>query len=281
MGNPIRVLLVDDEKTFVFNMARLLRFRGFEVVTAFNGLEALETLDSETYFDVVVLDIKMPGMNGLDTLSEIRKAVPKTEVIMLTGHATVESGIQSIRNGAYDYLMKPCDIDDLSEKIKEACEVERIRSRPVLWPRHLVKEIIWPSFIRLASLDPAEKALEVFRREVDMPVRESLYILDDEDRFLGIVTRRDLLNSARTSHPERSITWDELMADPGLLPSATLGDLMRPGHPVAVDPEENLTEVAHRMIRNNVRCMPVVERERVRGIVRLQDIFQYVETEIA
>lgn len=279
MATPIRVLLVDDERTFVLNMARLLKFRGFDVFTAFNGFEALAALESEAYFDAVVLDIKMPGMNGLDVLSKIKKAAPKTEVIMLTGHATVESGIQSLREGAFDYLMKPCDIEDLAEKIKEACEVERIRSRPVLWPRHLVKEIIWPSFIRLTSGDMAAKALEVFRREADMPVRESLYIMDENDRFVGTVTRRDLLAAAQGSHPERLLTWEGLLADPGLLPAVCLGDLMHPDHPFAVNPEENLNQVARRMIDNNVRCMPVVEGDRVRGIIRLQDIFKYVETE--
>lgn len=142
MNNSIRVLLVDDEERFVLNLARLLEFRGFKVSTALDGFKALEALEKKDEgFDVVVLDVKMPGMDGITTLGKIKKKFPDIEVIMLTGHATLESGLQCIREGAFDYLMKPCDIEDITKKIKEACEVERIKSRPMLWPRNPVKEI--------------------------------------------------------------------------------------------------------------------------------------------
>ena len=275
-----RVLLVDDEKKFVMNLARLLKFRGFDVSTALDGLSALDTLGDDEGFDVVVLDIKMPGMDGLAVLTEIKKKAPSTEVIMLTGHATVESGIQSLRNGAFDYLMKPCDVEELVEKLNEACEVERIRRRPVLWPRNLVKEITWPSFVKLYARDPIEKALAVFQRDRGMPSKESLYVMDSEDRFKGIVTRRDLLSAAQKEHPERILTWHDLTSDPKRLPQMVISDILRPDYPMATNPEENLTEVASRMIENNVRCMPVIEGEKVIGFIRLFDIFQHVEHEI-
>ncbi|MEA3231534.1 MAG: response regulator, partial [Thermodesulfobacteriota bacterium] len=274
------VLLVDDEEQFVLNMSKLLKFRGFEVSTALDGFKALELFKSGEGFDVVVLDEKMSGMDGISALSRIKKIAPHTEVIMLTGHATLESGIEAIRWGAFDYLMKPCDIEDLTEKIKEACEVERIKHRPVLWPRNLVKDIAWPSFIRLETRDPIAKALEVFKRGIGMPAKEALYILDKEDRFQGIITRRDLIDAARKAHPDRVIAWVDLIEDPRLLPPVILGDVMRPDHPITADPEENLTQVAHRMITDKIRSMPVVEGEKVKGFIRLQDIFQYVEHKI-
>ncbi|MBC2709582.1 MAG: response regulator [Desulfosarcina sp.] len=280
MNNGIRVLLVDDEEKFVKNMARLLRFREFMVETALDGFKALAAIEEDEGFDVVVLDVKMPGMDGITTLGKIKKHSPETEVIMLTGHATVESGIQAIREGAFDYLMKPCDIEELAEKIKEACEVERIRRRPVLWPRNLVKEITWPSFVKLYANDPIVKALEVFQRDKGMSSKESLYVLDAEDRFEGIVTRRDLLTAAQKEHPERSLTWHDLADNPEQLPRIILADILQPDYPIATNPEENLTEAARRMIDNNVRCMPVVEGEKVIGFIRLLDIFQYVEHEI-
>jgi len=276
----IRVLLVDDEEQFVLNMAKLLKFRGFAVSTALDGFKALELFKSGEGFDVVVLDVKMPGMDGISTLSRIKKIAPHTEVIMLTGHATLESGIDAIRWGAFDYLMKPCDIEDLTEKIKEACEVERIKQQPVLWPRNLVKEITRPSFIRLGTGDPLIKALKVFIRGAGMPAKEKLYILDEEDRLQGVITRRDLMDAARKAHPDRVIAWVDLVKDPHLLPPVILGDVMRPDHPITADPEENLTLVAHRMITDNIRSMPVVEGEKVKGFIRLQDIFQYVEHKI-
>lgn len=281
MNHHTRVLLVDDEEKFVINMARLLRFRGFDVSTALDGPAALKVLREEGYFDVVVLDIKMPEMDGLTALTEIKRISPLSEVIMLTGHATLDSGIESIRKGAFDYLMKPCEIELLTEKIKEACEVERIRRRPVLWPRNLVKEITWPSFIKLYVDDSIEKALTVFRRRAGGPAKENLYILSPGDRFAGTVNRRILLDAAREAHPHRNVEWKDLTENPGLLPGMTLGEIMRTGYPITTNPEENLTEVAQRMIENNIRAMPVVEDGIVKGFIRLQDIFQYVEREIS
>ncbi|MBW2709692.1 MAG: response regulator [Deltaproteobacteria bacterium] len=280
MNHTIRVLLVDDEEKFVMNMARLLRFRGFDVSTAEDGFMALKALEADGDFDVVVLDIKMPGMDGLTVLTGIKKKSPETEVIILTGHATLESGIQSIRDGAFDYLMKPCDIELLTDKIKEACEVERIRRRPVLWPRNLVKEITLPSFTKLETGDTLTRALEVFNRGAGMPVKEALYVLDKQDRFKGMVTRRDLIEAAKKANPEQSLTWADLVQNPSLLPQKTLDKVMRSSHPIAISPEENLTKVAQQMIANNVRCVPVVEGDKVTGFIRLQDIFQYVEREI-
>jgi ActR/RegA family two-component response regulator len=281
MNNSIHVLLVDDEETFVRNLARLLRFRGFEVTIALDGYRALKLLRGEPGFDVIVLDVKMPRMDGIATLGQIKRISPEMAVIMLTGHAMLESGIQSIRDGAFDYMMKPCDIEDLSEKIREACEVERIRRCPVLWPRNLIREITWPSFVNLTTRDFLRKALEVFTREVGMPAKESLYILDDDDRFQGTVTRRDLLKMARKETRDRPLTWEALIRNPGLLPDVPLGAVMRPDHPIATNPEENLTQAAQRMIEHHVRCMPVIEDDKVKGFIRLQDIFQHVGDKIA
>ncbi len=92
---------------------------------AFNGAEALEKIGKNTNLDVVILDVKMPGMDGIETLGEIKKAHPLVEVIMLTGHATVESGIEGMKSGAYDYLMKPCDLEQLMLKVEQATKKKR------------------------------------------------------------------------------------------------------------------------------------------------------------
>jgi ActR/RegA family two-component response regulator len=276
MDGPIRVLLVDDEERFVQNLAKLLRGRGFEVTTALDGAAGVAAVETDARFDVVVLDVKMPGMDGIETLGRIKEISPDTEVLMLTGHANVETGIEAMREGALDYLMKPCDIEDLVAKINEAREVEDIRRRPVLWPRRLVKEITWPSFVRLEVDDPLEKALDVFMQEPGMGARDDLYVLDAEDRFQGVVSRRDLMTAAQGRQPERAIDWSDLAGHPEWLPAEPLRSIMRPGHPAATDPEANLSEVARRMLDHKVRCMPVLEDGRVTGIVRLNDVLQHL-----
>jgi len=114
------VMLVDDEVPFVETMTKRLTKRNLTILSAFSGAEALEKLNQQRNVDVVVLDVKMPGMDGIETLREIKRAHPLVEVVMLTGHATVETAIEGMKLGAFDYLMKPVDIDDLLFKVQDA-----------------------------------------------------------------------------------------------------------------------------------------------------------------
>jgi DNA-binding NtrC family response regulator len=115
-----RVLLVDDETPFIEALSKRLSKRDLLVVTATSGPEALDKLKTDSPIDVVVLDVKMPGMDGTETLRAIKRDYPLVEVIMLTGHATVDSAIEGMKPGAWDYLMKPCDMDILMGKVREA-----------------------------------------------------------------------------------------------------------------------------------------------------------------
>ncbi len=119
------ILLVDDEAPFVETMTKRLSKRDLNIITAYSGEEALERLNNHRNTDVVILDVKMPGMNGIETLAKIRDQFPLTEVIMLTGHATVESAIEGMKLGAFDYLMKPCEIEQLMAKVQEAAKKKR------------------------------------------------------------------------------------------------------------------------------------------------------------
>ncbi len=114
-----RILLVDDEVAFADNLHKLLSKRGYDVVVVYNGADAVNNV-GEKEFDVIILDMKMPGMDGIATLKEIKKKVPLVEVVILTGHGSVESGIEGMQLGAFDFLMKPVSIDDLQEKVSEA-----------------------------------------------------------------------------------------------------------------------------------------------------------------
>jgi DNA-binding NtrC family response regulator len=133
------VLLVDDEVPFVDAMIRRLTKRNLDMRTAHSGPEALEKLESDPVIEVVILDIKMPGMDGMQALAEIRRRYPLVQVIMLTGHATVESGIEGMKQGAFDYLMKPCDIDLLQSKVAEAAALKRSQEEKIMQAR--IKEI--------------------------------------------------------------------------------------------------------------------------------------------
>lgn len=122
-----KVLVVDDEVDFNQTIVKRLVRRGFTVNSAFSGNEALAALKFKSY-DVILLDVKMPGMDGIETLREIRKRHPEVEVILLTGHASVESGVQGMSMGANDYLLKPVDFEDLLSAIHQAYERKRLRS---------------------------------------------------------------------------------------------------------------------------------------------------------
>jgi DNA-binding NtrC family response regulator len=116
-----KILLVDDEVVFTKNMSKLLNARGYRVTAVNSGDAAIQELQKQD-FDVVVLDLKMPGMDGLATLKEIKKLDLFTQTLILTGHGSIDSALEAIKLGAYDYLTKPCEIDDLVAKIEGAWE---------------------------------------------------------------------------------------------------------------------------------------------------------------
>lgn len=127
--------MVDDEKDFVEALAQRLEIRDFTVATALSGDEALKRL-LEADFDVVILDVLMPGKGGVEVLEEIKKVKPLTQVIMLTGNSTVETAIEGMKLGAYDYLMKPTETAVLADKITKAGRLkaeheERIRQAEI------------------------------------------------------------------------------------------------------------------------------------------------------
>lgn len=132
---PTKVLIVDDEKDFVEMFSLRLKGQGEKVSTAFSGKQALEVLE-KTAIDVVILDIRMPGMDGIDTLKQIKTLYPLIEVILLTGHGSAETAVEGMKSGAFDYLMKPADVEDIRMKLENARkrkdkQEERIRQAEV------------------------------------------------------------------------------------------------------------------------------------------------------
>jgi DNA-binding response OmpR family regulator len=117
--SPLRILVVDDEEELVFTLAERLQFRGFDAVGVSSGAEAIKASDAGE-FDVVVLDVKMPGMSGLETMQAIKRSRPVTRIILMTGHGSLQDGEEGLALGAFDYLVKPVNIDMLVAKINAA-----------------------------------------------------------------------------------------------------------------------------------------------------------------
>lgn len=136
-------LLVDDEKEFVETVALRLRQRGYTADCVFSGAEALHRLEMDDTVDVVVLDVGMPDPDGIKTLATLKRKHPLVEVIMLTGHQTVHPTVEAMKRGAFDYLSKPCDLDDLiykatqavSRKHERVAKILDIRNKPYISKR--------------------------------------------------------------------------------------------------------------------------------------------------
>jgi len=137
------VLVVDDEDEFRNLTIKRLQKRGLKVEGAESGMRALEILEhSQT--DVVLLDVKMPGMDGIETLRRIRSLKPLIEVVILTGHASMDSGIEGMKLGAFDYLMKPIELEPLLEKLADAYEKKRLHQEKINMAAQIKKDLAMP-----------------------------------------------------------------------------------------------------------------------------------------
>lgn len=125
-----RVLIVDDEERFRITLKKLLTANGLETDAVGSGMEAIEELQQRPY-DVILLDVKMPGMSGIEALAELKKINPEVEVIILTGHASVDVAVEIMKLGGYEYLLKPCPMDELLAKIESAYERKTARGERV------------------------------------------------------------------------------------------------------------------------------------------------------
>ncbi len=127
----VKVMLIGDEVPFVQTLAKRLVQRGLVVISAYSGPDALEQISRDPTIDIVLLSVKMSGMDGIQTLKKIKSTYPLVEVIMLTGSDTLEVAIEGMKLGAYDYVLKPCDVDGLVAKValaegKKAKQEEKI-----------------------------------------------------------------------------------------------------------------------------------------------------------
>lgn len=137
----MKIMLVDDEERFLQTSQKMIAKRGYEVLTAASGAECLKKLEEEPVH-VVILDVKMPGMDGIETLKHIKQRFPLMEVIMLTGHANTESAVEGMKLGATDYLAKPIEIEDLITKAEEAFNKRVVLEQKIRMAEALKKSML-------------------------------------------------------------------------------------------------------------------------------------------
>ena len=139
MGDNISILIVDDDENFSKMISRELELSDYAVTCVTTGEEAIEQV-RKTYFDIVLLDFKLPGMDGIDAIKVIKEENPHIEILMLTGHGTIDSAIASMKLGAYDYLTKPCRFDELENVLQKAYEKVKLTHRNVILEKELAKK---------------------------------------------------------------------------------------------------------------------------------------------
>ncbi|WP_373500703.1 response regulator [Desulfococcus sp.] len=294
MPQPIKVLMVDDEDKFRETTSKILRKQGFDMMMAATGEEAVEILKKQPA-DVVVLDIRMPGMDGHEALARIKEIAPRTQVIMLTGHGGVESAIASLDKGAFDYLNKPCDISLLTSKINDAYkaieDTERWRgekkAREIMIPVDHYTTILGEKTVR-EGIEMLMRSFEglIASGSVMETGHRSILVFDRDGELEGMLSIQDLISAVRPAYlsaPKPSMAdsmqysamfWTGLFTSQAAkLADTRIADIMSDSPP-AVDENANLMELADLMYSRNIRRLVVTRAKgRVIGVVREQELF--------
>ncbi|MBC8420063.1 MAG: response regulator [Desulfobacterales bacterium] len=291
MAKKIKVLMVDDEEQFRATTSKILTRRGYETTVAGSGEEAIDVLKKSPQ-DVVILDIKMPGMDGHEALSRIKKIDPNVRVIMLTGHGGAESAKASLKHGAFDYLNKPCDIELLSLKINDAYEAaqggtrEEKKAGDIMLPIEDYTTIDLDSTVK-EGIERLKKSFEsaVSTSRIMETGHRSILVFDHNKELVGILSILDLIEAVRPAYlsaPKPSMAdsiqystmfWTGLFTTQakGLL-NKRIRDVMSEA-PLKVDEDTNLMEIANLVFTENSRRMAVTRKGKVVGVVREQEIF--------
>jgi CheY-like chemotaxis protein len=288
----IRVLMVDDEARFRETTSKLLKKKGFEVTMAQSGEEALDIVRKHPQ-DVVILDIKMGGMDGHQALLKIKDIDSEIRVIMLTGHGSADSAEKALKDKAFDYLNKPCDIDILSLKIREAYAERYHLDKKKEKKAYDVMTFIenYSSVSMNATVKEAVTILmESFKPSITGEAfiesgHRSIIVMDEANEPIGLLTIYDLLHAIRPAYlsaPKPSMAdsvqyssmfWDGLFTIQTKSIAAKKVHELMSETPPAIDRNANLMEVADLIFTSGRRRVLVKDRGKVIGIVREQDIF--------
>jgi FixJ family two-component response regulator len=308
------IMLVDDEVPFVETMAKRLATRNIDTITAFSAEEGLEKLTKNKNLDVIVLDIKMPGMDGIEALKEIKKTSPLIEVILLTGHATIESGIDGMKLGAYDFLKKPCDIEELVSKIEEATKKKRMQDEKIgAWENFMetstLEELMVPLeeyatvsedaniLEAINALDDAQKAFDPKRYR-----HRAVLVLNTEKRVVGKLSQHDIIQALEPEYIEskkrkhsaldhlgfgrkfiESVSLQYNMWDKPLqnlykkaLEQKVKSFMYKPTEGEYIKVSATMNDTIHQIIVGKHHSLLVTDGTDIVGVVRLTDVFEFI-----
>jgi CheY-like chemotaxis protein len=295
---PIRVLIVDDEERFRATTAAILTKRGYAVTAAGSGEQALEEIRQDG-IDVVILDVKMPGMDGTQALREIKRLKPEVSVIMLTGQGTPDAALAALRDGAFDYLTKPCSIDLLARRINDALA----QGQRVSEAEHRVRDLMVPlsSFSTIREDQSVAEAIEAilvsYNRtlatgSVHESIHRSILVLNPRHKVIGLVSFTDLLQGLfprQLSEPSDDPSAETSSPPPPLPDSGTFTLMTR--HlanrpirelmskvPLTIEADASLIEAVIRMLELKVRRLLVEDGNKIIGVIREQDLFFEIAT---
>lgn len=295
MNEKIKVLFVDDEQQFRSTTEKILNRKGFDTILAGSGEEAIDKLKENP--DVVILDIKMPGMDGHQALREIKNHSPDLPVIMLSGHGALPSARESYVEGAFDYLLKPCDIDLLVSKIIEACRYGK--EEPAGEKRVMDVMIPVEDYNTLTEEDTVGDAIAKLKESFSPAIStsrimelgpRSLLVFDYTGRVNGLLTSMDLLVGIIPGYLKDSkvsmadsvryspMFWNGVFKrEVQNIARKKIKEIMSPA-PLTIEGETNLMEAAYMMVKNNVMRLVVVRLGKVIGVIRDQDLFFAMES---
>ncbi len=291
MGKNIRVLMVDDEQQFRSTTSKILTRRGYETTVAESGEAAISILRKSDQ-DVVVLDVKMPGMDGHEALREIKKIDPNVQVIMLTGHGTMASAKASLKDEAFDYLNKPCDMDLLASKINDAFNATGKGKKQEKKAGDIMIPIEEYTTIRASAT--VSEGIAALKRSFENAVstsrimetgHRSIMVFDQKENLVGILSILDLIQAIRPAYlsaPKPSMAdsmqystmfWSGLFTtQTKTLVKKRIEDVMSVA-PLSVSEDTNLMEVANLLYTEKRRRMAVTRKGKVVGVVREQELF--------
>lgn len=275
----LKLLLVDDEVDFRHATSTALERRGFTVTEAAGGEEALVIIRGERP-DIVVLDLKMPGMSGIETLQKIREIEADLPVIILTGHGDFQSAVAGIKLKIVDFLQKPVDIDQLGIRIHSLLEegIEQPLREPTI-AELMVSPSIYP---RVYIDDPVTETLEALRKELFRASSEggqagqvrSARVYDRSEKFLGMIRVIDLLKLVLPpfleASPYATFFTGMFLAQCKVVGNRDLHELI--GEHIFVDVNAPLMEAVHLMVRQHVVNLPVMEKGELVGVLRGREV---------
>lgn len=308
------VMLVDDEVSFVETTAKRLTKRNMDVIKAFSAAEGLEKLAINPDLDVIVLDIKMPGMDGIEALKEIKKVSPLTEVIMLTGQATIESAIQGMKLGAFDYLKKPCDIEELVGQLESATQKKRAHDQKIdAWrsfqKSSTLKGIMVPldeyaTVSEDANILEAVKALEDAQKAFD-PKRyrhRAVLVTDKHNHVVGKLSQHDIIQALEPKYKEMKThkkgaldhlgfgskfieavslqysQWDQPLQNlyKKAFEQKVKSFMYKPTQGEYIKVSASMDETIHQLIIGKHHSLLVTDGPVIVGVVRLTDVFEFI-----